>query len=131
MRRACSRHDKQVFFPHYKVVVQLGIPMAIETDDGQVIREADHVAALIEGNADTNFMGVTKVLSARLPMVQVAEIEAIAEKSGKTRNAMLSMLLSVGIEEVRAGLKTKTLKEINANMNQKISEEIEQMQGGE
>ena len=52
--------------------------MAIETDDGQVIREADHVAALIEGNADTNFMGVTKVLSARLPMVQVAEIEAIA-----------------------------------------------------
>ena len=105
--------------------------MAIETDDGQVIREADHVAALIEGNADTNFMGVTKVLSARLPMVQVAEIEAIAEKSGKTRNAMLSMLLSVGIEEVRAGLKTKTLKEINANMNQKISEAIEQMQGGE
>lgn len=105
--------------------------MAIETDDGQVIREADHVAALIEGNADTNFMGVTKVLSARLPMVQVAEIEAIAEKSGKTRNAMLSMLLSVGIEEVRAGLKTKTLKEINANMNQKIFEEIEQMQGGE
>ena len=44
---------------------------------------------------------------------------------------MLSMLLSVGIEEVRTGLKNKTLKEINANMNQKISEEIEQMQGGE
>ena len=105
--------------------------MAIETEDGEVIREADHVAALIEGNADTNFMGVTKVLSARLPMVQVAEIEAIAEKSGKTRNAMLSMLLAVGIEEVRASLKTKTLKEINANMNQKIIEEIEQMQGGE
>lgn len=105
--------------------------MAIETEDGEVIREADHVAALIEGNADTNFMGVTKVLSARLPMVQVAEIEAIAEKSGKTRNAMLSMLLAVGIEEVRASLKTKTLKEINANMNQKITEEIEQMQGGE
>lgn len=105
--------------------------MAIKLDDGEVVREAEHVAALIEGNADTSFMGVTKVISARLPMPQVAEIEAIAEKSGKTRNAMLSMLLAVGIEEVRAGLKTKTLKEINASMNEKIAHEVEQNEGEE
>lgn len=105
--------------------------MAITTDEGEVIREADHVAALVEGNAETNYMGVTKVLSARLPLTQVVELEAIAEKSGKTRNAMLSLLLAVGIEEVRAGLKTKTLKEINASISQKMAVEIEQMEGGE
>ena len=105
--------------------------MAITTDDGEMVREADHVAALVEGSAETNFLGVTKVLSARLPITQVVELEAIAEKSGKTRNAMLSMLLAVGIEEVRAGLKPKTIKEINASVNQRMAIEIEHLEGAE
>lgn len=95
--------------------------MAIELEDGEVIREADHVAALLEGNATTNFVGVTKVISARLPLHLLAELEAFAEKGGRSRNAMLAMLLDVGLEEVRSGLKAKTIKEIDASKNQKLS----------
>lgn len=94
--------------------------MAIELED-EVIREAQHVAALIEGNATTNFVGVTKVISARLPLHLLAELEAFAEKSGRSRNAMLAMILDVGLEEVRAGLKAKTVKEIQASSGKKLA----------
>ena len=95
--------------------------MAIELEDGEVIREAEHVAALIEGNATTNFVGATKVISARLPLHLLADLEAFAEKSGRSRNAMLAMLLDVGLEEVRAGLKPKTVKEIQTSSDNKMS----------
>ena len=97
--------------------------MAIELEDGEVIREAEHVAALIEGTASTTFNGLTKVISVRLPLHQIAELEAFAAKSGRSRNAMVALLLDVAFEEVSAGLKAKTRKEIDATKNAKLSEE--------
>ena len=103
--------------------------MAIELEDGEVIREAEHVAALIEGTATTRFMGATKVISVRLPILQIAELEAFANQSGRSRNAMVALLLDVAFEEVRAGLKAKTLKAIEAQKNVKISEEMAAFNG--
>jgi len=98
--------------------------MAIELDDGTVIKAADHAANIVEGRGSSDYIGMTKVISSRLPINLVAEVQALANKSGKTRNAMISALLEVGIEEVRGRLKTKTLREINSFVNQAILDEL-------
>lgn len=89
-------------------------------DDGEVVREADQAAAIVEGRGETNYVGPTKVISARIPTSVLNRLQALANKSGKTRNATVITLLEVGIEEVRARLSAKTLDqlaEIEAELN--------------
>lgn len=87
--------------------------MKIVTDDGEVIKAADHAAGIIEGTAKTEYIGATKVISVRLPILQAIKIQALAIKSGKTRNATIGTLLDVGMEEVRDRLTDETLFQVD------------------
>lgn len=73
------------------------------------IHAADEVVAVIEGHAEINYIGNTKVISVRLPVHLSARIQSLAHKSGKTRNAMIVNLLEVGVEEVFRRLKPETV----------------------
>lgn len=77
------------------------------------IRAAEHTAAIVEGTAKTEYIGPTKVISVRLPSSLAARVQALAQKSGKTRNAMVSSLLEVGLEEVRSLLSDETVAELH------------------
>ena len=86
--------------------------ITIENEDGdviEVISAADHAASIFEGRGETNYIGVTKVISVRLPALLLAELQSLAHKSGKTRNSTISTLLGVGVEEVKARLTQKLL----------------------
>jgi predicted DNA-binding protein len=84
----------------------------LTTDESEVIQAADQVAAIVEGRGENSYVGVTKVTSVRLPLHLAVKLQALAHKSGKTRNAMIVNLLEVGLEEVHQRLTPKTLQEL-------------------
>ena len=84
----------------------------IHLDYGEVISAAEHAANIVEGRGDTQRIGVTKVISVRLPTTLLAELQGLAHKSGKTRNFTIETLLEVGLEEVKARLSEKTLQQL-------------------
>ena len=77
-----------------------------------LFRSAEQAAAIVEGTGKTEYIGVTKVISVRLPSFLAARVQALAHKSGKTRNATMATLLEVGLEEVSERLKPETRKEL-------------------
>ena len=90
--------------------------------DEEVISHAQHAAEIIEGRAKTEYVGSTKVISVRLPLILEAEIQAFAHKSGRTRNGMISILLEVGMEEVRKHLSDETAEEVQLLMNERLAD---------
>jgi len=87
--------------------------MKIKLDDGEVISEAQQVASIVEGEGVGISKGVAKVLSMRLQLRTLAEVEALAHKSKRSRNATLEALLEVGVEEVHKLLRVETMQEVN------------------
>lgn len=98
-------------------------------DDGEVITALDHAVAVVEGQAKL-FQGLSsKVTSFRLPLTVMADVQALAVKSGRTKNATIAMLLSVAVEEVHKRLAAETMQEVNELTSEAYSELLpEEMQ---
>ena len=94
----------------------------IYLEDGEVISAADHAAGIVEGRADTQRIGVTKVISVRLPVTLLAQLQGLAHKSGKTRNFTIETLLEVGLEEVKARLSEKTLAQVDEITSEQLGD---------
>ena len=88
--------------------------MSFTTDDGDVIKAADHAAAIVEGRGKTEYIGTTKLITIRIPMPLAVQLQAMAQKSGKSRNATIATLLDVALEEVRERLDDETIEELQA-----------------
>jgi hypothetical protein len=88
--------------------------MAFTTDDGEVIKAADHAAAIVQGRGKTEYVGTTKLITIRIPMPLAVHLQAMAQKSGKSRNATIATLLDVALEEVRERLDDETIQELQA-----------------
>ena len=88
--------------------------MSITTDDGEVIKAADHAAAIVEGRGKTEYVGATKLITILSPMPLAVHLQAMAQKSGKSRNATIATLLDVALEEVRERLDDETIEELQA-----------------
>lgn len=101
--------------------------MAITLDDGEVIKAADHAAAIVEGRAKGEYVGLTKIITIRIPMPLAIQLQALAQKSGKSRNATIGTLLDVAIEEVRERLDASTIKELEAIEQELYSDEAHAM----
>ena len=86
--------------------------MAFTTDDGEVIKAADQAAAIVEGRGKTEYVGITKLITIRIPMHLAIQLQAMAQKSGKSRNATIATLLEVGLEEVRERLDDQTIDQL-------------------
>lgn len=74
--------------------------------------EAQCVAALLNGTATSSGKAVLVPMSTRIPVHQVAQLEAMASKAGKTRNAMVALVLDAGLEAIRQHLDSATTKEL-------------------
>ena len=103
--------------------------MAITTDDGEVIKAADHAAAIVEGRGKTEYVGLSKLVTIRIPMPLAVQLQAVAQKSGKSRNATIATLLEVGLEEVRERLDETTLEELQTIEKELYSDEINNASG--
>jgi hypothetical protein len=98
----------------------------IQVNEAEYISEAEHTANIIEGRAESNYVGVTRPVSVRIPLHLSVQIQTLAHKSGKTKNAMMIRLFTVGIEEVQKHLSDETNKEMA-----KITAEIYQQEMAE
>ena len=128
----CAKRCIHVIYANYKLCsfkkIQ-GKHMPKIIVDEETISQAEHAAGIIEGRAKTEYMGSTKVISVRLPLTLEAEVQAFAHKSGRSRNAMISILLEVGMEEVRKHLSDETAEEIQLLINERLSDAF--VEGGE
>lgn len=97
--------------------------MSFTTDDGDVIKAADHAAAIVEGRGKTEYIGTTKLITIRIPMPLAVQLQAMAQKSGKSRNATIATLLEVGLEEVRERLDESTLADLQTIETELFSDE--------
>ena len=104
--------------------------MSITTDDGEVIKAADQAAAIVEGRGKTEYFGTTKLITIRIPMPLAVQLQAMAQKSGKSRNATIATLLEVGLEEVRERLDETTLEDLQTIEQELFTDEHHQMAGG-
>lgn len=86
--------------------------MAFTLDDGEVIKAADHAAAIVEGRGKTEYVGLSKLITIRVPMHLAIQLQAMAQKSGKSRNATIATLLEVGLEEVSERLDLQTIEQL-------------------
>jgi len=68
------------------------------------VTNTEHVAAIISGNATANSVAVVKVVAYRIPITLLGSVDAMAKKSSKSRNAMLNLIVQVGIDEIRKQL---------------------------
>ena len=84
------------------------------TNDGEVITAAEQAAGIIDGTGKTEYVGITKVLSIRIPEHTARRIQALSEKSGKSRNATICTFLDVAIDEVEKHLSKEFLQELDS-----------------
>lgn len=68
------------------------------------VSNTEHVAAMLSGNATTKSISAVKVVAYRVPMHLLGPVDGMAKTAGKSRNAMLNLLVQVGIDEVRKQL---------------------------
>jgi len=68
------------------------------------VTNTEHVALMLSSNATSNMVAVMKVVAYRVPLHLLGPVDAMAKKAGKSRNAMLNLLVQVGIDEVRKQL---------------------------
>jgi predicted DNA-binding protein len=95
--------------------------MAITLDDGEVVTAAEHAASVISGTGKTDYWGVTKIISVRMPLHISNRLQALAHRSGKSRNATICNFLAVAIEEVEKHLSEEVVREVNELENEVIA----------
>lgn len=96
----------------------------VTLDDGEVVSAAEQAAAIVEGTGKSEYIGMTKVISVRIPVFLLLHLQALAHKSSKTRNATICTLLEVGLEEVEQRLSTETRAEISQIHGELIEQEF-------
>jgi hypothetical protein len=101
--------------------------MSITIDEGQVIKAADHAAAIVERRGKTEYVGATKLITIRIPMPLAVHLQAMAQKSGKSRNATIATLLEVALEEVRERLDDATIQQLEVIEQELWSDESNAM----
>ena len=93
----------------------------------EVPKNAEHLAAMLEGQADQNEVGDgPKILvSLRLPLFDVAWIDALAARLGKSRNYTMHMLVEVAQQEVTARLSAEAGQALYEDFNNRALEMVQ------
>ena len=73
---------------------------------------AEMVAAVLSGSGQTSGRAVLVPLSTRVPSFLVARLDAMAAKSGKSRNSLVALVLEAGLESISSHLDERTKKEL-------------------
>lgn len=81
-------------------------------EQAEIIPRSHQVAALLEGSGTHFERGQTFQIVAKLPIQLVATIDAFAKKSDKSRTQIISILLSLAVDEVLPQLNKPTAKKV-------------------
>lgn len=86
--------------------------MKYQIGENEFITRAEQIAGVMAGNGVAEYWGQTKNIAYRCPWHLMPVLDSMAEVAGKTRTAMLTILLQVGIDEVRSKLDMKTAERL-------------------
>lgn len=81
------------------------------------VSAAEMLASVVSGSGEHISVMSVKPISFRIPLDALARVDALAGKANKSRNAMLNMLVDVGLQEVLRRLPEKTFEEIQSREN--------------
>lgn len=73
---------------------------------------AEAVANTISGFGTTSLNAAAKSVAYRIPVHLLVSVDAMATQANKSRNAMLNLLVKVGVEEVRKQLSDDVAEKI-------------------
>ena len=62
---------------------------------------AEHLAVMLAGRGQTQISGLMRPVLSRIPESMLADVDAMAKVMGKSRSAVVVLLLEVGIHAVR------------------------------
>jgi hypothetical protein len=85
------------------------------------INLAEHVAGVIANTGTNSIKAAARAISYRIPVVDLAEVDAMAAEAGKSRNAMLNMFVSVGLDAVRRQLPSKVARSVRKRESECIA----------
>lgn len=80
------------------------------------------LAAMLKGNASSKNVSMSKLISARIPLVLLATIDAFAETMSAKRNKTLVLILEAGIEAALDEIDDETLRRLKELRGKKIAE---------
>lgn len=72
--------------------------------------QAEIISEMVSGRADHTSQSMVRAISQRVPVTTLSRVEAMANLSKKSRNAMINLLLEAGIDSVFPLLDKKTAK---------------------
>jgi hypothetical protein len=78
------------------------------------VSAAEMLAAVVSGSGEHLSVMAVKPISFRIRLNALVRVDALAHKANKSRNAMLNMLVDVGLEEVLARLSKETFEEVQS-----------------
>ncbi|MDO8291229.1 MAG: hypothetical protein Q7T44_18620 [Parvibaculum sp.] len=78
------------------------------------VSAADALASIVSGTGKSTLKAVVHPVSYRAPVHLLARVDALAAKSGKSRNAMINLLVDVGLEEVLSRLSDDDFEEVQS-----------------
>lgn len=86
------------------------------------VTNASAFAAQLEGRGTGSFRAITHALTIRLPIDQVAAVDALAAQANCSRTYAISTLIEIGLDGLRLELDQKTQKEVRKVQAQRMRE---------
>lgn len=86
------------------------------------VSQAQHVAGIVSGTSSQKGVAAVRPVAYRAPVYLLAIVDSMAAQSKKSRNQMLSLLLQVGIDEVRDNLEEDVIEKLSIAEAQILSE---------
>ena len=88
----------------------------------QEISNAEFLAAVVAGTVKQSSIHSLKPIAYRVPVWLLARVDALAQKSGKSRNSMLNSLLEVGLDALFPLLNPADAQDVNERESAALAE---------
>ena len=87
--------------------------------------ELEVLCGMISGSAESDFVGATRTLTLRMPMIMYATIKAMADNSnGQSMNTICTHLFRVALDQVQTAIDGETAAKIDLIRQKILSEEV-------
>lgn len=86
--------------------------------------EAEMAAAVIVGTGTSTTVGILVPFSVRLPSFQVAQLDAIAIHTGRSRNYVLNMVVRAGLSAINEYLPSEVREQLSFLAGDALSMEL-------
>lgn len=91
----------------------MAVTREVKLSESAEVTHAHGVALLLMGRGKSEGRAALGPLSARIPIWQLAQLDAMGAKAGKSRNAMVALVLQAGIAAIRSHLDETTSEELD------------------